>query len=70
VDVEALHAKIGQLTLENDFLAAHCWAGRYTASSKRPHVCAVREAGGSHHVRLCQPGGCSSGLSSSSVLMP
>jgi len=26
VDVEALHAKIGQLTLENDFLALHCWA--------------------------------------------
>jgi hypothetical protein len=45
VDVEALHAKIGQLTLENDFLAAHCWAGLYTASSKRPHVSAVREAG-------------------------
>jgi hypothetical protein len=37
VDVEALHAKIGQLTLENDFLAAHCWAGLYTTSSKRPH---------------------------------
>jgi hypothetical protein len=37
VDVEALHAKIGELTMENDFLAAHCWAGLYTASSKRRH---------------------------------
>ena len=27
MDVEALHAKIGQLTLENDFLAAH-WLAR------------------------------------------
>ena len=26
MDVKALHAKIGQLTLENDFLAARCWA--------------------------------------------
>ena len=68
MDVEAPHAKIGQLTLENDFLAALCWVG-YTLRRRSDRiVCAVREAGGSHHVRLCQPGGCSSGLSSSSVV--
>jgi hypothetical protein len=51
VDVEGLHAKIGQLTLENDFWLRIAGQGYTLRGRSNRIVCAVREAAGSIHFR-------------------
>jgi hypothetical protein len=51
VDVQALHAKIGELTLETIFWLRIAGQGYTLRRRSDRMVCAEREAGGSHHVR-------------------